>query len=287
MLHKLRTFPSLLCSSFLLHFCGQVLSPLSSSCGIAHVVAIGSQRSQVSLPQCVYAEVASAIADAPSLIEVLKKLDESGAPYFAKLVNSTALLSALVSVSPILNIVSYTLTMCVVWVMWNLIAISQYSMSVCQEILGTFTSSTSWLAGEDCALITSIITRTEWPLKGERTKGTRGGVKARSVCTGWANFLADQGCRQSDGQHIQGRPSREWPQSSFYISPRGCQWRRRHSRSPWRPSPRTSSRNSSCRSTDPNHATSIPQNTPKSHMKKHKSARMVRYSTWFGVPFLT
>lgn len=61
-----------------------------------------------------------------------------------------------------------------------------------QEIPATFTDETGWPATDDVALVTSISTVSEWPLKLVRYSVREGGSSAVSVGGGWEKFVADQ-----------------------------------------------------------------------------------------------
>lgn len=61
-----------------------------------------------------------------------------------------------------------------------------------QEIPATFTVLTGWPSCEDCALVTSISTRKEWPLRFRRLPEVHRGISAVSVGAGWARFIRDQ-----------------------------------------------------------------------------------------------
>ena len=61
-----------------------------------------------------------------------------------------------------------------------------------QEIPASFTAETGWPGEEDCAIVTSITTMSEWPIKFRRLHNVRKGiVSAVSVGEGWAEFIAD------------------------------------------------------------------------------------------------
>lgn len=61
-----------------------------------------------------------------------------------------------------------------------------------QDIPATFFEETGWPWEEDCALVTSISTVKEWPVRFRRLPGMPGGVAATSVGGGWARFVSDQ-----------------------------------------------------------------------------------------------
>ena len=61
-----------------------------------------------------------------------------------------------------------------------------------QEIPASFTAKTGWPTCEDCALVTSISTRKEWPLRIRRLPDAQRGISAVSIGGGWARFIADQ-----------------------------------------------------------------------------------------------
>lgn len=61
-----------------------------------------------------------------------------------------------------------------------------------QEIPATFTEETGWPCEEECALVTSITTPKEWPLKFHRFADVSSGSSAVSVGGGWAKFILDQ-----------------------------------------------------------------------------------------------
>ena len=65
-------------------------------------------------------------------------------------------------------------------------------VGISQEIPATFTAETRWPGEEDCALLTSISTVKEWPLKFRLLPDVRTGISAVSVGGGWAKFLEDQ-----------------------------------------------------------------------------------------------
>ena len=61
-----------------------------------------------------------------------------------------------------------------------------------QEIPASFTAETGWPVEEDCALVTSISTVKEWPLRFMALPDMLAGVSAVSICAGWPNFVHDQ-----------------------------------------------------------------------------------------------
>ena len=61
-----------------------------------------------------------------------------------------------------------------------------------QEIPAAFTAETGWPGEEDCAIVTSITTMSEWPIQFRRLHNVRKGiVSAVSVGDGWPKFIAD------------------------------------------------------------------------------------------------
>ena len=61
-----------------------------------------------------------------------------------------------------------------------------------QEIPASFTAETGWPGEEDCALVTSITTMSEWPLQFRRLHNVRKGIVSTvSVGDGWPKFVAD------------------------------------------------------------------------------------------------
>ena len=60
------------------------------------------------------------------------------------------------------------------------------------EIPASFTAETGWPVEEDCALVTSINTVKEWPLRFNLFPDMSPGVPAVSVCAGWPKFVRDQ-----------------------------------------------------------------------------------------------
>ena len=61
-----------------------------------------------------------------------------------------------------------------------------------QEIPATFTAETGWPCSTECALVTSITTPKEWPLKLHKFVDVSSGRSAVSVGGGWAKFVLDQ-----------------------------------------------------------------------------------------------
>lgn len=61
-----------------------------------------------------------------------------------------------------------------------------------QEIPATFTAETGWPAEENCALLTSISTLKEWPVRFRRLPDMQRGISATSVGGGWARFVEEQ-----------------------------------------------------------------------------------------------
>lgn len=71
-------------------------------------------------------------------------------------------------------------------------ALTSMGLGELQEIPATFTAKTGWPSCEDCALVTSISTRKEWPLRIRRLPDAHRGISAVSIGGGWARFIADQ-----------------------------------------------------------------------------------------------
>lgn len=65
-------------------------------------------------------------------------------------------------------------------------------IGISQEIPASFTSETGWPGEDECALVTSITTPTEWPLQFQRLLDVSDGISAVSVGDGWAKFLESQ-----------------------------------------------------------------------------------------------
>ena len=63
---------------------------------------------------------------------------------------------------------------------------------ISQEIPASFTSETGWPGEDECDLVTSTTTPTEWPLQFRRLLDVSGGISAVSVGDGWARFLENQ-----------------------------------------------------------------------------------------------
>lgn len=61
-----------------------------------------------------------------------------------------------------------------------------------QEIPASFTAETGWPGAKDCALVTSISTRKEWPIRFRRFPDMAVGGTAMSVGAGWPKFISDQ-----------------------------------------------------------------------------------------------
>lgn len=61
-----------------------------------------------------------------------------------------------------------------------------------QEIPASFTTETGWPRYEDCALVTSISTAEEWPIRLQHVLDIIPGVSAVSVGAGWPKFVSDQ-----------------------------------------------------------------------------------------------
>ena len=60
-----------------------------------------------------------------------------------------------------------------------------------QKIPATFTAETGWPVEEDCALVTSISLKEEWPLQLRHLPDVSTGFSAVSVGGGWAKFITD------------------------------------------------------------------------------------------------
>lgn len=80
---------------------------------------------------------------------------------------------------------------------WRLLDFCQYSHCEheegrSQEIPAAFTAETGWPGTLECALVTSISSTKEWPVRLRRCTEVEGGVSAVAVGGGWAKFLVDQ-----------------------------------------------------------------------------------------------